>query len=158
MLSSSAIGIVTPITVSKPSSHTSMISLINARNKKNNEELKKLIKKTEEYSKKFEWDSKSAVKKAISGINVSTCLPTPIVHVCKTVYSASDHNPDTDAYRNCKNCDRHYNYHNAKKMPGYYSKIKIIRCLLFYYNIDFVKLKILLVFSFHNIKILNPRC
>lgn len=64
-------------------------------------------------SKKFSWDSKSALRKLSSGLSVTVGV-TPI-HVHKTI--TGDHNPKTDAYRSCSNCGKHINYHKGETCP-----------------------------------------
>ena len=63
----------------------------------------------------FEWSAKSALNKAMSGITVSVCTPTPVISVCKSSDLTQPNDKNKDAYRNCKNCGRHYNYHTNGK-------------------------------------------
>ena len=62
----------------------------------------------------YKWDSKSAARKAKS--NISVTVSTGVVSATKQV--SGSHNPKTDAYRNCKNCGKHKNYHKKEKLPG----------------------------------------
>lgn len=69
-------------------------------------------------SKEYSWDVKSAIKKSVSGIQLTISTPTPIVSASKSVYLTNPHNPQKDAYRNCSNCGKHYNYHKNGKCPS----------------------------------------
>lgn len=53
----------------------------------------------------YKWDPVSAGRKAISN---STINMGPVK---KTV---PPHNPNSDAFRNCANCGKHFNYHKKK--------------------------------------------
>ena len=63
----------------------------------------------------FEWSAKSAFNKAISGTTISICTPTPVISICKSSELTQLNDPNKDAYRNCKNCGKHYNYHTNGK-------------------------------------------
>ncbi len=57
----------------------------------------------------FKWSGDAAWRKLVSGISVS------VGPFSKQV--VGDHNPNRDAYRNCANCGKHYNYHKNNKCP-----------------------------------------
>ena len=63
----------------------------------------------------YEWSAKSALNKAFSGITINACTPTPIISVCKTEELTQPNDPNKDAYRDCKNCGKHKNYHTNGK-------------------------------------------
>ena len=56
--------------------------------------------------KKYEHDNKSAMRKATSNVSVS------VPFVSKQI--TGPHNPKTDAYRSCKNCGKHKNFHTKE--------------------------------------------
>jgi hypothetical protein len=64
--------------------------------------------------KSFSWDYKSAVRKASSDISISVGK-TPLF-INKQITGPND--PKKDAFRNCSNCGRHYNYHKNGKCPS----------------------------------------
>lgn len=55
----------------------------------------------------YRWDAGSAIKKATSDISIN--VGTKGVGVSKPI--TPPHNPQQDAYRNCQNCGKHFNYH-----------------------------------------------
>lgn len=60
---------------------------------------------------KFKWDPISAGRKAVSDTKIHIHIP-PIIHIEKTI---PPNNNNHDAYRNCSQCGKHYNYHHAGK-------------------------------------------
>ena len=52
----------------------------------------------------YNWNANSAFKKATADLSVS------IGPISKTITPSND--PTKNAYRNCKNCDKHFNYHS----------------------------------------------
>ncbi len=68
----------------------------------------------------FSWDAKSAGRKLVSGIEVKTSVKAPIpvpfvgVKIEKKFPITDKLDKQKDAYRNCKNCGRHINYHGEK--------------------------------------------
>lgn len=66
----------------------------------------------------YKWDPLSAGKKLVSGIDLNLTTSTPIVSVGKTFEITPKNDPHKDAYRNCKICGRHYNYHVGGKCPN----------------------------------------
>lgn len=68
-------------------------------------------------AKKFEWSAASAGRKLVSGLTVTVSTPTPIVSVSKSIPLTPEHDATKDAYRNCKNCGKHINYHKDGKCP-----------------------------------------
>jgi hypothetical protein len=63
--------------------------------------------------KKYSWDAKSAMRKATSDVTLN--VGTGFVSVSKQI--TSSHDPKKDAYRSCKNCGKHINYHKDGKCP-----------------------------------------
>jgi len=63
----------------------------------------------------FSWDSKSAFKKATSGIDVVISTPTPIVSLSKSIQLTPPNNPNENAFRKCQNCGKHWNFHKNGK-------------------------------------------
>lgn len=61
----------------------------------------------------FDWSAKSAFRKATSDLTLNVGIP--FVRVSKPI--TGPHNPQTDAYRACSRCGRHYNYHRDGKCP-----------------------------------------
>ena len=61
----------------------------------------------------FKWDPSSAARKAASGCYVS--VGTPFIAVTKFTY---ENNDQVDAYRNCQNCKKHFNYHRDGRCPN----------------------------------------
>ena len=57
----------------------------------------------------YNWDATSAAKKATSDISIRVGIPKTIFSVSKNI--TAPHNPQTDAYRNCGSCGKHFNYH-----------------------------------------------
>ena len=64
--------------------------------------------------KNYQWDKSSAWRKAKSDVSVS--VNAGPVSVSKQV--SKPNNDKKDAYRNCKNCGKHKNYHKKEKLPG----------------------------------------
>jgi hypothetical protein len=54
----------------------------------------------------YQWDPSSALNKLAGGTTINVNLG--VVSASKTL---EHHDPKKDAYRNCKNCGTHVNYH-----------------------------------------------
>lgn len=68
----------------------------------------------------FKWDPISAVRKATSNVTISAggTIGTPKINGHVTITKTTEpNNPKQDAYRNCKSCGKHYNYHANGKCP-----------------------------------------
>lgn len=64
----------------------------------------------------FSWSAKSAFNKAISNVTVTAGAGIGVnASISKQV--TGPHNPEKDAYRACKNCGKHTNYHKDGKCP-----------------------------------------
>lgn len=63
--------------------------------------------------KNYQWDKSSAWRKATSDVSVSVTAGP--VGISKQV--SKPNNDKKDAYRNCKNCHMHKNYHKKEKLP-----------------------------------------
>ena len=70
-------------------------------------------KQIKETMESFSWSASSAFKKATSGISVTVSTPTPVVSIGKSFDVTEPNDPKRDAYRNCSNCKKHYNYHSG---------------------------------------------
>jgi hypothetical protein len=60
----------------------------------------------------FSWDPAAAGRKLWKDTTVT--VGGPVISVSKTT---PPHNPKTDAYRACKNCGKHINYHTNGNCP-----------------------------------------
>lgn len=60
----------------------------------------------------FKWDPASAARKAASDCYISVGTS----HLSVTKYTGET-NRERDAYRNCQNCKRHFNYHRDGRCP-----------------------------------------
>lgn len=105
------------------SNYNSTIININLNNNdnptvKNTEEtiksnMKTISKNTKEkYNKMYKWDKLSALRKLASNSTITINLP--VVSISKNI---EPHDPKVDAFRNCENCKRHYNYHDDHVCP-----------------------------------------
>jgi len=72
----------------------------------------------------YKWSASSAARKLVSDTSVtvggeisSGALPGGKVNASVTK-NIGKHDPQKDAYRNCKNCHMHRNYHKKEKLPG----------------------------------------
>jgi len=63
----------------------------------------------------FQWDPNSFSRKLFSDIQVTVSTPTPLVSVGKSFPLTPPHDPTRDAYRNCSECGKHYNYHTSSQ-------------------------------------------
>tara|TARA_B100001123_G_C15080399_1_gene935414 strand:+ start:481 stop:687 length:207 start_codon:yes stop_codon:yes gene_type:complete len=61
----------------------------------------------------YEWSFMSAWNKATSDLSLSVGVPP--VAISKKI--TKTHNPEKDAYRACKHCGKHINYHENGKCP-----------------------------------------
>jgi hypothetical protein len=59
----------------------------------------------------YSWSSESAMKKAIADLSISVNVGP--VSVSKTI--TGPHDPLKDAYKACKHCGKHLNYHVGGK-------------------------------------------
>jgi hypothetical protein len=55
----------------------------------------------------FSWSASSAFRKATSDMSLN--VGVGVASVSKPL--TGPNNPEKDAYRNCSNCNTHYNYH-----------------------------------------------
>ncbi len=58
----------------------------------------------------FKWSAVSAFRKLTSGLYINIGNNISI-----TKQLTPDNNPQRDAYRNCSNCNKHYNFHKNGK-------------------------------------------
>lgn len=63
----------------------------------------------------YEWSASSAFRKLGSGLWLTVDGPGGL-SLSKQI--TDDCNREKDAYRNCKNCGRHYNYHRNGRCPS----------------------------------------
>ena len=59
----------------------------------------------------YEWDWQSCAVKAISNKKLGYTGNIKGFDIDFTIFETAQNNDNADAYRNCKNCGRHRNYH-----------------------------------------------
>lgn len=64
----------------------------------------------------YQWDPKSAFRKASSNVSVSAGVSAVVVNAGVSKQITGPHDPQKDAYRNCT-CGKHINLHKDGKCP-----------------------------------------
>lgn len=61
----------------------------------------------------FSWSAKSAIRKGLGGSTLTVGIPYVSISI-----PIPEANRDKDAFRNCSNCGRHFNYHRGRFCPN----------------------------------------